>query len=74
MLWKTFQLAVFYSIDVAMVESGTPNPAAALIAFGAAYYGTGLATALLIDLPRLIKQRLKKVRTARQFKRPRVYL
>jgi hypothetical protein len=73
-LWKLYQLAIFYSVDVALLSDKTPGMAAAIIAFGAAYYGTGLATALLIDLPRWIEQRLKKVRASRQLQRIRVHL
>jgi hypothetical protein len=69
MLWKIFQLAVFVYVDVDLSDpAASPrveNPAAAIIAFGAAFYATGVMN-LLIALAsrpaRWIKQRLQKIR------------
>jgi len=81
MLWKLFQLAVFVYVDGGLSDKAASprveNPAAALIAFGAAYYATGIAN-LLIDLSvrsvRASKQRLQKIRASREFLRRRIHL
>jgi hypothetical protein len=76
-MWKMFQLVVFACVDIGLSDkTASPhvdNPAAAIIAFGAAFYATGVAN-LLIDAVWRVEQRLKKIRASRKFSRARMEL